>query len=205
MSDIFQEVFAFLDQTVAENKSVPSLRGIRAGIGSKGSLTTISEAVRQWRAQRLVTEGDAPEEFTDKEIAEIIKTIWEQVLPKCRKLLEQERQKTKDSVAFEKLEAKKIRDEANEVFSAAEKKVEKSESLIEKLRDEVRTLEATKERLQTELDGMKARMSAAEEACRKAQAERDAALKEAAASEATAATMRKLIPMLDAKHLAKSR
>ena len=126
-------------------------------------------------------------------------------MPKCRKLLEHERQKTKDSVAFEKLEAKKIRDEANEVFSAAEKKVEKSESLIEKLRDEVRTLEAAKERLQTELDGMKARMSAAEEACRKAQAERDAALKEAAASEATAATMRKLIPMLDAKHLAKSR
>lgn len=99
-------------------------------------------------------------------------------------MLELERQKTKDSVAFEKLEAKKGRDEAAEVFAAAEKKLEKSESLIEQLRAEVRTLEATKERLQ---------------------AERDAALREAAAAEAAAATMRKLIPMLDTKHLAKSR
>lgn len=59
MSDLIDTVFAYLDQTTAENKPVPSLRAIRAAIG-KGSLTTVSEAVQQWRARQLISEGDAP-------------------------------------------------------------------------------------------------------------------------------------------------
>ncbi len=46
--NVSEAVASLLDKAKAENQPTPTLRGLRAQIGG-GSLTTISEAVKNWR------------------------------------------------------------------------------------------------------------------------------------------------------------
>ena len=200
MGELTEDVCRYLDKVAAEDQPVPSLRTIRNAVG-RGSLTTISEAVKQWRKKQMIDEGVAPETFTEKESKALSEAIWNIVLPKCQQLLERERGRTQKLVGVDLAEANKIRAEADKVFEAAEKKIEKNEALIEKLRGEIRTLEAMNERLQVELAAEKQTVKAMHEVCNKAMAERDTAIKTAAAAEATTATLKKLMPMLDLKDL----
>ena len=61
-----------LESAQESDRQLPSIRAIRAKIG-KGSLGTISEAVNEWKQEKLVQQGELPSGFEQREAENIIK------------------------------------------------------------------------------------------------------------------------------------
>ena len=77
------KVIALLDTLQAAHEEIPTIREIRQRIG-KGSLTTISRAVQDWKISNKVSENTSsgiPEELTDAVSSTILKSIWAGVRP----------------------------------------------------------------------------------------------------------------------------
>lgn len=77
------KVITLLDTLQAANEEMPTIREIRQRIG-KGSLTTISRAVQDWKISNKVSENTSsgiPEELTDAVSSTILKSIWAGVRP----------------------------------------------------------------------------------------------------------------------------
>lgn len=77
------KVITLLDTLQAANEEMPTIREIRQRIG-KGSLTTISRAVQDWKISNKVSENTSsgiPEELTDAVSCTILKSIWAGVRP----------------------------------------------------------------------------------------------------------------------------
>lgn len=82
------QIYELLDDAARRGQKLPSLRTIRAQIGG-GSLTRISDVVKEWQAQRLVDTGQIPEAFTEAEKNEIVTAIWNIVRPIMGKRVEE--------------------------------------------------------------------------------------------------------------------
>ena len=76
-----------LESAQESDRQLPSIRAIRAKIG-KGSLGTISEAVNEWKQEKLVQQGELPSGFEQREAENIIKAVWEAVAPMIRAQIE---------------------------------------------------------------------------------------------------------------------
>lgn len=77
------KVIALLDTLQAAHEEIPTIREIRQRIG-KGSLTTISRAVQDWKISNKVSENTSsgiPEELTDAVSSTILRSIWAGVRP----------------------------------------------------------------------------------------------------------------------------
>lgn len=194
--ELFEKVAALLSQASTSKKPLPSLRALRAQIGG-GSLSTISEAVKKWQTDQLIAAGDLPAAFTEAEAAAVSAAVWQTVQPILQARIEAAKQdaSARASIAMEG---------AAHLKAAAEEMLAEAASVK---RDHARQ-EKTIADLKLELEKERQAHAAATEAAERlraelaqAKAERDKALKEAAASEASLETMRKMIPLLDPKNL----
>ena len=62
-----------LESARESDRQLPSIRAIRAKLG------TISEAVNEWKQEKLVQKGELPSGFEQREAENIIKAVWEAV------------------------------------------------------------------------------------------------------------------------------
>ena len=116
--NVEEAVVRLMNQAKSENQPLPTLRGLRAQIGG-GSLTTISEAVKQWRLSQLQAEEGLPQGFDEKTSAEIADVVWKAVLPVLQEQIEGVRKSADARIEAERTETAKLRAAAAETLAEA--------------------------------------------------------------------------------------
>ena len=180
------------------NSQLPSIRAIRTKIG-KGSLGTISEAVNEWKQEKLVQQGALPSGFEQREAENIIEAVWEAVAPMIRAQVEQIDSRAKARIQIEHDEASRVRDAADEALASVEKKDRRLEELDEQVRglqEDLAKLKGALEQANSENLRLAAENIRLHEAL-------DKSLQEQAKAEASLQSMKRLLPFLDPKHLDK--
>ena len=180
------------------NSQLPSIRAIRAKIG-KGSLGTISEAVNEWKQEKLVQQGALPSGFEQREAENIIEAVWEAVAPMIRAQVEQIDSRAKARIQIEHDEASRVREAADEALASVEKKDRRLEELDEQVRglqEDLAKLKGALEQANSENLRLAAENTRLHEAL-------DKSLQEQAKAQASLQSMKRLLPFLDPKHLDK--
>ena len=180
------------------NSQLPSIRAIRAKIG-KGSLGTISEAVNEWKQEKLVQQGALPSGFEQREAENIIEAVWEVVAPMIRAQVEQIDSRAKARIQIEHDEASRVREAADEALASVEKKDRRLEELDEQVRglqEDLAKLKGALEQANSENLRLAAENTRLHEAL-------DKSLQEQAKAQASLQSMKRLLPFLDPKHLDK--
>ena len=180
------------------NSQLPSIRAIRAKIG-KGSLGTISEAVNEWKQEKLVQQGELPSGFEQREAENIIEAVWEVVAPMIRAQVEQIDSRAKARIQIEHDEASRVREAADEALASVEKKERRLEELdkqVRGLQEDLAKLKGALEQANTENLRLAAENTQLHEAL-------DKSLQEEAKAQASLQSMKRLLPFLDPKHLDK--
>lgn len=188
----------YLDQMEAEGKPVPSLRAIRAGIGGRGSMETISMAVRAWRCSRLQTEGALPDGFSEPVGKEILSVLWQSVMPVMQQHIDTIRSEADNRIAIELKETKKLSDMAADTMAEAklrEERIAECQTRIQQLHTELAKAQGSQQMAETTI----AQLRLENEQLRQDLAK---AVSEATKAQASADAMRKMLPFLDPKHLA---
>lgn len=187
-----------LESVQESDRQLPSIRAIRAKIG-KGSLGTISEAVNEWKQEKLVQKGELPSGFEQREAENIIKAVWEAVAPMIRAQVEQIDSRAKARLQIEHDEASCVREAADEALASVEKKERRLEELDEQVRglqEDLAKLKGALEQANTENLRLAAENTQLHEAL-------DKSLQEEAKAQASLQSMKRLLPFLDPKHLDK--
>lgn len=187
-----------LESVRESDLQLPSIRAIRAKIG-KGSLGTISEAVNEWKQEKLVQKGELPSGFEQREAENIIKAVWEAVAPMIRAQVEQIDSRAKARLQIEHDEASRVREAADEALASVEKKERRLEELDEQVRgfqEDLAKLKGALEQANTENLRLAAENTQLHEAL-------DKSLQEEAKAQASLQSMKRLLPFLDPKHLDK--
>lgn len=192
---------SMLDEAVREGRPLPSLRAIRAKVGH-GSLTTISSAVKAWRTKQMVEAGELPEKFSESEAASVSAVVWQTVSPILQQRIEEVRRSAQERIDLEVAEAQKLSQTAQEMLDEAEavrkeaegREAERTKELAE-VRSSLDKAQGALEEARKELEELRKQLDAV-------RSERDAALKAAAVAEASADSIRRLVPFLDPKHVA---
>ena len=161
-----ETVFKLLDEAQAHGEPLPSLRTLRARAGA-GSLTTISQAVKQWRLSKMVESGQMPPSFSPEEEAAIGRAVWEIVTPMLLRRLEAIQDKANRCVEIEQVEAARLMAAANEILAEAEKKEAKEELW----RAQFAAVQEQKARLEARLAQSEQAMTLAQEQARAAREE----------------------------------
>lgn len=144
--EIEQNIRAILDKCAANGEPIPSLRALRALVGGKGSLTTISDIVKAWRLSQIPEPSvKLPEGFDQGAGESIVSAIWKSVTPILRSQIENAQADIEARTKVIQEEAEKLRSAAAETLAeAAEKeaRAESSEKENADLRTRLATLEA---------------------------------------------------------------
>ena len=141
-----------LENMQASGQPLPSIRALRAKIG-KGSLGTISEAVNDWKQEKLVQQGELPSGFEQGEAEKIVNTVWEDVSPMIRAQVEQIDTRAKARIQIKHDEASHVREAADEALASVEKKERRLVELDEQVRglqEELAKLNGALEQANTE-------------------------------------------------------
>lgn len=146
---VIDKVKALLDDLKAKQEPIPSIRQIRTMIGS-GSLTTISDAVRQWKYEQLQAVGQTPE-MTEDDIAAFGDLVWKAVEPFVQKKVNRINELAEARVVIEAQEAAKLKAVAVEILAEAESKEKAVEAIRQALNDKTRECVA----LSVEVDALK--------------------------------------------------
>ena len=187
-----------LESAQESDRQLPSIRAIRAKIG-KGSLGTISEAVNEWKQEKLVQQGALPSGFEQREAENIIEAVWEVVAPMIRAQVEQIDSRAKARIQIEHDEASRVREAADEALASVEKKERRLEELdkqVRGLQEDLAKLKGALEQANTENLRLAAENTQLHEAL-------DKSLQEEAKAQASLQSMKRLLPFLDPKHLDK--
>ena len=193
--DSVREIFESAQES---DRQLPAIRAIRAKIG-KGSLGTISEAVNEWKQEKLVQQGELPSGFEQREAENIIKAVWEAVAPMIRAQIEQIDSRAKTRIQIEHDEASRVREAADEALASVEKKERRLEELdkqVRGLQEDLAKLKGALEQANTENLRLAAENTQLHEAL-------DKSLQEEAKAQASLQSMKRLLPFLDPKHLDK--
>jgi len=189
--DIRNEVLKVLDETAAAGEKTPSLRAIRARLG-RGSLTTISEVVKGWKAGHLPGVTELPETLPPEASRLITAAVWHSVKPMLKDRISAVQKEADEKIAIEKTAAAELVEAAKEKLSEAAKK--EAELLAAKTRAE--KLEKRLAAAEKEIELLKADRKAAEDRETKLRAEVAAAQSAAAAAAGKAAALSEALAVL---------
>lgn len=137
--DIRDAVCAELDKAAAAGERTPSLRVLRARVG-RGSLTTISDVVKEWEARRLTEPAALPCDLTSDEQLAICRTVWRIVAPMLESRIKAVRDSADARVAIEQKQAVAIREESEVVsakFAELTSRYERSQALLQEKEKEL--------------------------------------------------------------------
>ena len=195
---VTEAVYDILTKAQNANEKIPTLRVIRATVG-RGSLSTISEAVKEWRLEQLQSTGTLPTAFTPENAKAVSDAVWAVVQPILAARAGDIQSQADRRIELEAGEAAKIREAAEEMLAEANSK----EETLKRVQQHEAQLMGSVAQLQGALDEARsgnARLQAANAALHK---ELDEAIKEAAAAKAALVAFKDMLPFVDAKQLPK--
>ncbi len=189
--DIKQAVMAELDKLAATGEKKPALRVLRARIGG-GSLTTISEAVRDWEAAQIAVPLSLPNDLTMGEQKVICGAIWRVLAPMLEERLATAQAAAEAKIDIERRSAAQLREEAEAAIAEAAAQAEELKKLKALVAEQRQTIEQDKEdliRLEKSNDEYRATIASAVQ-------ERDIARREVATLKAEVNTLNRLLPLI---------
>ena len=192
--DIKQAVMAELDKIVAAGEKRPPLRTLRARVGG-GSLSTISEAVRDWENAQIAAPVPLPNDLNDSEQKVICSAVWRALMPMIENRLAAASAAAEAKIDAERKSAAQLREEAEATIAesvAQTEELKKARALIERQRKEI-------EQCKEQITWLEKRNNASDATIADALKERDAARREAAALKAEVDTLNRLLPLIDAR------
>lgn len=187
-----------LEEAAAKGVPLPSIRGIRARIG-RGSLGTISDAVKQWKKDRLPKERYIPRGFEEDEVKKLADFVWSLVQPVLMREIGEAESAAQARFDIESSEVAKLREAAEDSLAAGEKK----DKYIAQLEARIADLQSKADALQAALTEVRAQLAEEKDARIAAVAEKEQARLAAASATVELQSMKKLLPFLDPKQLDK--
>ena len=141
--DVRTAVFNELDRIRSEGAAIPSLRVLRARIG-RGSLTTISDAVKEWELRHVPAAQPLPDTLPSEWKDAVANAVWHALHPFIRETEESAHKEETAKAAAEMTAAKELRREAEGMLAEAEAQKAEIARLTERLQEqEVRLLKLT--------------------------------------------------------------
>lgn len=190
--DIKQTVKAELDKIAAAGVKIPALRVLRARIG-RGSLTTISEAVKEWEGEQIAAPLPLPNDLSQDEQRVICSAVWRAVMPMLQDRLAAAQDAANDRVKLEQKYSVQLREETDAALAESASRV-----------DELKKLETQVAEQQKLLKQARRNVELAEKESRELRntlstviLERDSAKRDIAALKAEIDTLNRLLPLLN--------
>ena len=194
--DIRTAVNEELDKAVEAGERLPSLRVLRARIG-RGSLTTISDAVKAWETERKACRNELPGTMPTGLRDELAGAAWKVLLSYLRSEIDAAVAAERAKNTAEIDAAASLRDEAEGMLAETRVKADEFERLKKRTQEqEIRIL-----KLSAALTAAEKDVQALNKRLTNARKERDAALDEARTLRAENDAINRLIPFLDKKLL----
>ena len=131
----YEDVAAILRVRKEQGKDPPTMRQLRTLLGNKGSMSTISAAVKTFQYAQLKEEGVMPDGFDDADLKAIGAVIWKSIEPVMHKSIENARSLAQKKVDIEKADAARVRQAAEEMMTEAQSIMHTNEELREKLEE----------------------------------------------------------------------
>ncbi len=174
------QIYEMLDEAARRSQKLPSLRTIRARIGG-GSLTRISDVVKEWQAQRLVDTGQMPEAFTEAEKEAIITAIWNIVRPIMGKRVEELVDYHTARIDLELNTAQRLKNEAIRTLEEAQGRNQEFEAKLREKDEKINHEVAQRATYLTLCTSLKTELIAAKKEIETLRKERDELLRQNAA------------------------
>lgn len=193
--DVKAAVVAELEKCRIAGERQPALRTLRARVG-RGSLTTISEAVKEWEASQVKLRGTLPDTAPEELQAALASAVWTVILPLLRREVDAARAAEAVRSNAEMNAALRLKSEAEGMLAEAENtkasldrlasRVLEQEKRILKLTSALATSEREAKELATHLQ--------------EARRERDDARKEVEQLRRAHDALARLVPLLEKKY-----
>lgn len=123
-----EKVTQFLDQCEKNGQPIPSIRLLRAKLGT-GSNTTVGDAIKQWRIARLAPIQALPVGFSADSVAAFTRSIWQIFAPLMHEREEQINRLADERIRIALEEEKAIRATTVEDLAEAEHKLKEAKKL----------------------------------------------------------------------------
>ena len=190
--DVKQAVKAELDKVAAAGEKIPALRVLRARIGH-GSLTTISEAVKEWESEQIAAPLPLPSDLSQDEQRVICNAVWRAVAPMLQERLTEAQDAASERVKLEQKYSVQLHEEAEAALAESASRA-----------DALRKLEALVTEQQKLLEQARSNVERTEKECKELRStlsavilERDSARREITALKAEIDTLNRLLPLLN--------
>ncbi len=187
-----------LDKAAAAGAKQPTMRGVRAIVG-RGSMTTISNIIKEWQIEQLQGTGSLPEAFSEKAAQAIVDAVWGVVLPILQERAQAIQSQADARINIETSNAAKIREAADEALAEA---VAKEEERV-KAQEQVTQLTGRVAELNGALNEAHALIGTLQVALEEKNKQLNDALTRAATADAELMAMKGMLPFIDPKHLSK--
>ena len=190
--DVKQAVKAELDKVAAAGEKIPALRILRARIG-RGSLTTISEAVKEWEGEQIAVPLPLPDDLSQDERRVICSAVWRAVAPMLQDRLAAVQEAANERVRLEQKYAVQLREETETALAESASREDELKRLETQATEQQRLLEQARrnvERAEKESKELRNTLSAVI-------LERDSARREITALKAEVDTLNRLLPLLN--------
>lgn len=190
--DVKQAVKAELDKVAAAGEKIPALRVLRARIGS-GSLTTISEAVKEWESEQIAAPLPLPNDLNQDEQRVICSAVWRAVMPMLQDRLASVQGVADERVKLEQKHSAQLREETEAALAESASRAEELKKLETQAAEQQKLLEQARQHIeQTEKENQELRNTLSA-----AISERESAKREIAALKAEIDTLNRLLPLLN--------
>lgn len=190
--DVKQAVKAELDKVAAAGEKIPALRVLRARIGS-GSLTTISEAVKEWESEQIAAPLPLPNDLSQDEQRVICSAVWRAVMPMLQDRLTAMQGIADERVKLEQKLSAQLREETEAALAESASRAEELKNLETQAAEQQKLLEQARQHVE--------QMDKANQELRNTLntviSERDSAQRKIAALKAEIDTLNRVLPLLN--------
>lgn len=127
------KVKAILEERRSKGEALPSVRELRGLIGNKGSMTTISDAKKEWLFATLPAEAKLPNAITSREKDILCDAVWQLIADRLKQETAIHRFQVENSVRIEKETCEELQQEAKYAIAAHESVVAERDSYQKEL------------------------------------------------------------------------
>lgn len=194
MDSTKEKIWQVLDQAVTEGRPQPSMRALRAQVGG-GSMSTIADAVREWKVRQVAVPDTMPGAFSDAATQAIAKAVWAAASADITKFIADARAADEAVNAATMSTAEQLRATGEELVAEAEAKDAELKTALGQISAlQAQLAEATARATQatTELAELKVRYAELDKRCA-------VALEDAANAKGQLQSLREMMPYLSPK------
>ncbi len=193
--DVKAAVIAELEKCRLAGSRQPTLRTLRARVG-RGSLTTISQAVKEWEASQVEHRGTLAATAPEELLHPLADAVWTVVLPLLRREVDAARAAESADSRAEMSAALQLKSEAEGMLAEAENQ----KASLERLASRVQEQETRILKLTAALDTAHQEAKELATHLREARRERDAAREEVQELRRAHDALARLVPLLEKKY-----